>query len=62
MNLDCIYKKGNHWLDITIYEAGQVLPRKLAPENREFLRDGLAVVGGVAFVILLRKSGGIYGK
>lgn len=44
MSLNVIYEKGNYWLGITIYRTGQALPRKLAPENKDFLRDGLAVV------------------
>lgn len=51
-DLNFIYEKGAYWVGITIYCAGQVLPRRLAPENSEFLRDGLAVVDDESYIYL----------
>lgn len=42
-----------YWLGITIYEDKKVFPRKLAQENKDFLKDGLAVAENGGYVYLI---------
>lgn len=52
-DLNLLYGVGEYWTGIAVYDAKQSLPRRLAPENGQFLPDALLKVDEESFLYLI---------